>query len=478
MPRASGAYANSGPGTAQDSGPEDSRPSDDREMSVVPAKKKETDTVAKQVESPPDARLGEAGETRTRSANGHSRRRVAKNGHTRHVSHGHRHSRKRTERRESHTASPLERPFRAAYRLSREAKEAASPAQEPAKNGVLLATKEAPSLTPDIVTNAVSLEIKAPPAAAQATVVAEPTGPAQGMAINGVSLQVRAPASPAAKRERPVPAEVPLPSRSLSAVSPPTVPGLDAAIPGDSSANAKPTSMPAQPDSKPATPAAKPFRPLLEVDRFLWSDECDRFARAVGGQLEGLAEQIADEARLGRQIVGVASCRRGDGCTTLTLSLAPRLVAMGLKVLLVDSDFHNPTLGHRLGLLPESGWEEVLAGHLPLEEVIIESIHDRLALLPLKSPSPGRSYDLGGNPQPRVSLELAAQHYELVLVDVGRFHRHDSKNSNLPQPDGRWLQSLVLLHNVRSTPDEDLTRNRQRIRAAGIREMGIVENFA
>jgi Mrp family chromosome partitioning ATPase len=264
----------------------------------------------------------------------------------------------------------------------------------------------------------------------------------------------------------------------LSAVSPPTVPGLDAAIPGDSTANPNAASRPAQPDGEPAALAAKPFRPLLEVDRFLWSDECDRFARAVGDQLEGLAEQIAEEARLGRRIVGVASCRRGDGCTTLTLALAPRLVAMGLKVLLVDSDFHNPPLGHRLGLLPEGGWEEILAEHLPLEEVIVESIHDRLALLPLKAPSPGRSYDLGRNPQPRVSLELAAEHYELVLVDVGRFHRHDSKSSNLPLPDGRWLQSLVLLHNVRSTPDEDLTRNRQRVRAAGIREMGIVENFA
>lgn len=460
-------------------------------MSVAPAREKETDIVVKQVEAPADKRLGEAGEAKIRPANGQPRRRTAKNGHT---SHGHRHSRKRTERRESQTSTSLEQPSPATYRLSRKVNEAAAPAPEPPKSRVLLATKETPSLTPDIVTSAVSLELKAPPVAAQATATAEAVSSTQAVAINGVSLQVRAPASSIVKRERPAPPEVPLPSRSSPAVSPPTVPGLEAAPVNDLPTNARtisastatatatpPSTSPspaAPPESKPVEPAAKPFRPLLEVDRFLWSEECGRFGRAVEGQLEGLAEQIAEEARLGRKIVGVASCRRGDGCTTLTLSLAPRLAALGLKVLLVDSDFYNPVLGHRLGLIPENGWEEVLADHLPMEEVIVESIHDRLALLPLKGPAPGRSYDLGGDPQPRTSLEQAAEHYDLVLVDVGRFHRHDSKNSNLPQPDGCWLQSLVLLHNVRSTPDEDLTRNRQRVRAAGIHEMGIVENFA
>ncbi len=303
----------------------------------------------------------------------------------------------------------------------------------------------------------------------------ETAGPTQEMAINGVALQVRTLTSPTARLEYPSPTETAAVSCPQSVDVRQTSVHVETPPDGVSEERQK---LAALAVSEPASSSSRPFRPLLEVDRFLWPDDCDRVARTASDQLDGLAEQIADEARLGRKIVGVASCRRGDGCTTLVLSVAPRLAALGFRVLLVDSDFHNPLLARRLGLLPETGWEEVLAGHLPLEEVLVESLQDRLALLPLRAPSAGRSYDFGANCQPRASLEAAAGHYELLLVDVGRFFRHDAHGSNLPQPTGKWLESLVLIHNVRSTPEEDLQRNRQRIRDAGIHEMGIVENFA
>ena len=223
--------------------------------------------------------------------------------------------------------------------------------------------------------------------------------------------------------------------------------------------------------------APAPLRPLLEVDRFHWPQGSARLSDAAGSQLEELAEAIAMECRRGRKVVAMSSCRRGDGCTTLTLAIAPRLVKKGLRVVLVDADFHNPLLARRLGLAPETGWEEVLAGRLPLTEVMIESVEDRLVLLPLREPVPGRTYELGAQPDPAVSLAALKEHYDLILLDLGRFGRTPRTATTLPLPDATWIDAAVLIHNVRSTPQQDLTRTRRKIRDAGIVEAGIAENF-
>jgi Mrp family chromosome partitioning ATPase len=223
--------------------------------------------------------------------------------------------------------------------------------------------------------------------------------------------------------------------------------------------------------------APAPLRPLLEVDRFHWPQGSTRLNDDAGSQLDELAEGIAKECRQGRKAVAMSSCRRGDGCTTLTLAIAPRLAKMGLRVVLVDADFHNPLLARRLGLAPETGWEEALAGRLPLTEVMIESVEDQLALLPLREPVPGRTYDLGGQPDPAISLAALKEHYDLILLDLGRFGRTPRTATTLPLPDATWIDATVLIHNVRSTPQEDLKRTRRKIRDTGIVETGIVENF-
>ena len=298
------------------------------------------------------------------------------------------------------------------------------------------ANGNSPAATLDRALAAVHRQASAAPAA----------GPSEGLAIDGVSLQLRSQPSPTAGPDRRAAAPRCAPSEATRGV-------------------------PAQPS------AAQPFRPLLEVDAFQWPPECDRLRRAAADQWEHLAEQLAEQAALGRKLVAISGCRRGDGCTTLILSVAPRLVERGLKVLLVDADFQRPLLARRLGLLPEYGWERVLAGRAAPAEVIIESLQDRLALLPLCQMPSALGDDRGATADPSVSLGQVREHYDVVLIDLGRFHRHEAQGTPL-EPRASWIEAVVLVRNTRSTPEEDLARHRRRIRAAGIHEVGIVENFA
>ena len=171
--------------------------------------------------------------------------------------------------------------------------------------------------------------------------------------------------------------------------------------------------------------------------------------------------------------MGLSGCRRGQGCTTLLLIAAKRLAARGLKVVMVDANFENPMLARRLGLLPEAGWEKVLTGDLSLAEVLIESIEDRLAILPLQTPASSlqEGPDLAGN------LDPLRQHFDVVLVDLGRCSTKANAAGGPLTAGRRWLDAVVLVNDVRCTPRAELIQAAARLRATGLVELGVAENY-
>ncbi|MBN2024474.1 MAG: hypothetical protein JW809_16965 [Pirellulales bacterium] len=274
---------------------------------------------------------------------------------------------------------------------------------------------------------------------------------------------------------RPVEPAAPAEPESIEPVAPPVATPPVAAATDVVDVDAASSSPPApEAPSPPAVAPEEPFRPMLQVDSYAWPAVCTRLTPAAAAQIDQLALGLIGAPQRPR-VIGAVGSGRGAGCTTLLLGAARRLAARGLQVVLVDGDWDNPQLARRLGLVPEYGWEEALSGRLPVAEALIESVEDQLALLPWcrRTVASAEPVAVVGLSDAGTILDVLADHFDLVLVDLGALETGNEPASM----DGR-LDAAVLVHNVRLGRVEQLERSRRRLAAAGIRVLGVVENFA
>ncbi len=241
------------------------------------------------------------------------------------------------------------------------------------------------------------------------------------------------------------------------------------------------SNLPPVEESPDVGPAAEPFRPLLEVYRFDWPVICRRLNEDAYEEIDHVADALMDGMRQGQTAVGMAGCRRGEGSTTLLLSVARQLGERRLRVALVDAHLTRPDLARRLRLLPERGWEGVLAGRLSLATVAIRSVQDRLTVVPLRQPISRAEADAEvESDQPSIvetrmlgAIDTLADHYDLVLLDMGPLDDLTALGGVLA---GR-LDTMVLVHNPNVTSENQLAETQQHLARVQIAQAGIVRNF-
>ena len=218
----------------------------------------------------------------------------------------------------------------------------------------------------------------------------------------------------------------------------------------------------------------KTFRPMLQVDSFAWPTLCERISPTAKGRLDQLSERLGQKNS--GQIIGIVGSTHKAGSTTLLLSMAQSLAESGKRVLLMDAHFNQPELADRLGLEPENGWELVNEANEPVAELLIESINDRLTLLPLCKVSPLGPFGLIGAPSKSLlkATEELREHYDLILVDLGAAEASDEANLMAAT---ELIDTAIIVHNVRDARRTDLIESRTRLRDFGIKIEGIIENF-
>ncbi|MCG8450449.1 MAG: hypothetical protein MI725_12845 [Pirellulales bacterium] len=192
------------------------------------------------------------------------------------------------------------------------------------------------------------------------------------------------------------------------------LPGATAPVPTETLSERRPLST----FAAPGKPTTATFHPVFEVDAFLWPDTVDDLLRTHQLLLAPVVEQLVAAREVGRTMVGIAGTRSGVGCTTVHLCLARMLAEAGLQVAIVDGNFARGDLASRLGLEFETGWEDVLAGKIPLAESVVKSLGDRLALLSLGGPCPAAS-ELLASIQTSITAGVLRYHYDMVLFDLG-----------------------------------------------------------
>jgi len=214
------------------------------------------------------------------------------------------------------------------------------------------------------------------------------------------------------------------------------------------------------------------WRPQLQVDRVIWPSMFSRLQLTAPAAIQQMTDGLLSICASGRKVLGLASCASGEGVTTLLLAAARKLLSQGRKVVLVDANWNNPQLAQSLGLLPQVGWEETLCGGLPLEEVVIESLADGLAVLPVREPSESTI----AQSQIATSFDILAREFDVVLVDLGPLDQVEDKDTFSYGAAAR-MDAVILVQNVRLTTPNRLAEVRQSLAASNLRYVGTIQNF-
>ena len=121
--------------------------------------------------------------------------------------------------------------------------------------------------------------------------------------------------------------------------------------------------------------------------------------------------------RKGSYVIRISSQKGGVGKTTIAVNIAAVLSALNYKVLLVDADYSNPSVGFHLGLEQASrGYIDAIKGKTNLKEIIVPHGPSGIHVLPgrlasrVKTPSAEEMVDL--------YRKLRELNYDFVLVDT------------------------------------------------------------
>jgi capsular exopolysaccharide synthesis family protein len=116
--------------------------------------------------------------------------------------------------------------------------------------------------------------------------------------------------------------------------------------------------------------------------------------------------------------IAVTSALPGEGKTTAAISLAAvSAMQLGSKVVLVECDLREPTIGASLGLRLDAGLSEVLTDGASLDDAIQRAPGSQLDVLAVRG-VPQNPSGLLASERMRTLLETLAHRYQRVILDL------------------------------------------------------------
>ena len=229
------------------------------------------------------------------------------------------------------------------------------------------------------------------------------------------------------------------------------------------------------PEQSAATvPPDHHFRPEWEVDSFGTVETSGRLIANPDDLFLDAAQQILNAASSGVKVIGITSCDRGEGRTTLTRGLAQRLACDDVSVAVVDADFERPHLAAHFDVNPAAGWTDNLPQTTEPSEVAIVSLKDRLTLIPLRSP-------VSQNDIPAAQIVLQevlntlADRFDVVLVDLGP--APSGTVGFISGRDGNRTRAMVIVQHLKNTSEHRLGELLHTVSSSGTTVLGTAENF-
>jgi Mrp family chromosome partitioning ATPase len=286
--------------------------------------------------------------------------------------------------------------------------------------------------------------------------------------------------TPHAKFIEPPPTAPALAPSAADTIAPAQATGTVATAASSRAAEASPAPQDSQPSGPrpvilPLAAAALAWRPVFEVVSLSWPDVAETLLEAAFVQFRAAAGELAEASRRHRKLVAVTSAHRGEGCTSVTLALA-KVLAEQQRVAVVDAHFDSPTLADSLGMAAQVGWEETLMGDKPLTEALVESIEDRLIVLPLRQPA-AEDWNFSV-PRLKASFDELRKHCDLVLIDAGPIGEPGDRRRPLAWAAPCRVDRALVVRDLRTTGNDQVTEIDRRLQGSGIAQWNFVDNFA
>jgi Mrp family chromosome partitioning ATPase len=218
---------------------------------------------------------------------------------------------------------------------------------------------------------------------------------------------------------------------------------------------------------------AEPLEPAWEIDAVIWPDACDWLSRTMGPGLAEVGRHLAESSRAGLRVLAITSPSPAQGRTTVTLTLARAAAEAGLRVAVVDGDLSHPDLCQSMHLDVSRGWCEALRDDMPLDEVAVYSLRERMTFIPMLSqPSNTSPPTL----QVLAMLDRLAQSYDLVLIDAGPIAGVGA--TLIGTGPVTRIDAAIVIRDMRTPQQHSMQGAAKRLRQLGIENLGVIENFA
>ena len=209
-----------------------------------------------------------------------------------------------------------------------------------------------------------------------------------------------------------------------------------------------------------------------DVEDFRWPAVTNRMIVAGGDAIGHLSTSVFESITHDHQRVAITGLGRGEGTSSIAISLARWSAACGKKVLLVDGDIASPTLGTDIGLAPNLSWINAVSQSLPAAEAIVRSQKTNLCVMPMakmvsRVTWPRFIFDNLGE-----LINNVRSHFDLVILDLGPASQ---LLAELSRPD-YLINSTLLVHDGVVTKDFNETRSR--LESFGLKKLMIAQNRA
>jgi Mrp family chromosome partitioning ATPase len=207
-----------------------------------------------------------------------------------------------------------------------------------------------------------------------------------------------------------------------------------------------------------------------DVEDFRWPVITNRMIVSGGEALDQLSRSVFEMISPTNQRVAVTGVDRGEGTTSIAVSVARWAAACGKQVLLVDADLATGSLTQQVGLAPNISWVNSISQSLPAAEVIVRSQQSNMCIMPLAEMVssvtwPRFIYDHLGE-----VIDQVRDHFDLIVLDVGPANQMMSELSR----SSLLADATLMVHDGVNSPEFQKTKNR--LNGFGLSRMIIAEN--